>query len=141
MAVSCWITRFLQVAWANDAEQMAAHFAQYQRIMEHWQRTLPVPVLDVDYEDMVDGLKRWPAASGFLRPGMGAGVSGVPPHAPPHPNGQRHASAATHLPSLRRPLAALREGAATAVRALASQATPRQAVNQPGLRRRQWRRP
>ncbi len=57
VAVSCWITRFRQIAWANDAEEMAAHFAQYQRIMEHWQRTLPVPVLDVDYEDMVEDLE------------------------------------------------------------------------------------
>jgi hypothetical protein len=57
VAVSCWITQFKAIPWANDPEHMASRFAQYQRLMEHWQRVLPVPVLDVDYEDMVEDLE------------------------------------------------------------------------------------
>ncbi len=57
VAVSCWITQFRDIPWANDAEDMASRFAQYQRLMEHWQSVLPVPVLDVDYEDMVEDLE------------------------------------------------------------------------------------
>jgi hypothetical protein len=36
---------------------MASRFAQYQRLMEHWERVLPVPVMHVDYEDMVEDLE------------------------------------------------------------------------------------
>jgi hypothetical protein len=44
-----------------------------------------------------------------MRPGMGAGLSGVPPLLPADPYGQRHESAATNLHAGRRPLAELRE--------------------------------
>jgi tetratricopeptide (TPR) repeat protein len=57
IAVSCWITQFRQIPWANDFEHLASRFAQYRRVMEHWRRVLPVPVLDVDYEDMVNDLE------------------------------------------------------------------------------------
>ena len=29
--------------------------------MEHWRRVLPVPVLEVDYEETVADLEGWPA--------------------------------------------------------------------------------
>lgn len=54
VAVSCWITQFRSIPWANDPGQIASRFAQYRRVMEHWQRVLPVPVLDVDYEQLVE---------------------------------------------------------------------------------------
>jgi tetratricopeptide (TPR) repeat protein len=57
VAVSCWITQFRQIPWANDAEHIASRFDQYQRVMEHWRHVLPLPVLDVDYEDMVEDLE------------------------------------------------------------------------------------
>jgi tetratricopeptide (TPR) repeat protein len=57
VAVSCWITQFRLLPWANDLEQIASRFAQYQRVMEHWRRVLPVPLLEVDYEDMVENLE------------------------------------------------------------------------------------
>ena len=56
VAVSCWITQFRSIPWANDPEHLVSRFARYQRLMDHWQRVLPVPVLDVDYEDMVEDL-------------------------------------------------------------------------------------
>ncbi|HEY7311031.1 MAG TPA: tetratricopeptide repeat protein [Gemmataceae bacterium] len=57
VAVSCWITQFRQIPWANNVDHLAARFAEYQRLMDHWRRVLPVPVLDVDYEDMVEDLE------------------------------------------------------------------------------------
>lgn len=57
VAVSCWITQFRQIPWTNDPEQIASRFAQYRRIMDHWKQVLPIPVLDVDYEDMVENLE------------------------------------------------------------------------------------
>jgi tetratricopeptide (TPR) repeat protein len=53
LAVSCWMTHFREIRWANDPEQMASQFHQYQRIMEHWRKVLPVPLLEVDYEETV----------------------------------------------------------------------------------------
>src|SRR5207244_4649672 len=50
-AVSCWMTNFRQIRWANDPEHIATRFEEYRRIMDHWRRALPVPVLEVDYEE------------------------------------------------------------------------------------------
>jgi tetratricopeptide (TPR) repeat protein len=57
IAVSCWITEFRAIRWANDRADILSRFGQYHRIIEHWQRVLPVPVLDVDYEEMVEDLE------------------------------------------------------------------------------------
>jgi len=57
IAVSCWMTNFRQIRWANDPEHIATRFAEYRRIMAHWQRTLPVPLLEVDYEETVADLE------------------------------------------------------------------------------------
>ncbi len=52
-ALSCWITNFGMVRWACDGHHIATRAAEYRRVMEHWRRVLPVPVLDVDYESLV----------------------------------------------------------------------------------------
>lgn len=57
MAVSCWITPFRVVPWANHPEHLASRFREYQRLMEHWRRVLPMPVLDVEYEHLVEDLE------------------------------------------------------------------------------------
>jgi hypothetical protein len=57
IAVSCWITQFSQIRWANDPGHIAARFKEYRRLMDHWGRVLPVPVLEVDYEETVADLE------------------------------------------------------------------------------------
>ncbi|MGO8747526.1 MAG: tetratricopeptide repeat protein [Thermoguttaceae bacterium] len=57
VAVSCWMTSFRQIRWADDREHIASRFKEYRRIMEHWRRVLPVSVLDVAYEDTVADLE------------------------------------------------------------------------------------
>lgn len=57
IAVSCWITHFRDIPWSNDFDLMASRFAQYHRIMRHWQAVLPVPMLEVHYEEMVEDLE------------------------------------------------------------------------------------
>jgi tetratricopeptide (TPR) repeat protein len=57
IAVSCWMTNFRQIRWANDPDHIAGRFEEYRRIMEHWRRVLPVPVLEVDYEETVADLE------------------------------------------------------------------------------------
>jgi tetratricopeptide (TPR) repeat protein len=56
-AVSCWMTNFRSIPWANDAEHIARRFHDYERLMVHWGRVLPVPLLHVDYEETVADLK------------------------------------------------------------------------------------
>jgi Tfp pilus assembly protein PilF len=56
-AVSCWITAFRHINWANDADHIAARFLDYRRLMAHWRAVLPVRVLEVDYEETVADLE------------------------------------------------------------------------------------
>jgi hypothetical protein len=57
VAVSCWMTHFREVRWANDQQHIASRFHEYQRIMAHWRKVLPVPLLEVDYEETVADLE------------------------------------------------------------------------------------
>ena len=57
VAVSCWMTNFRHLRWAADPEQIIHRFHEYRRLMEHWQRVLPVPMLEVDYEETVTNLE------------------------------------------------------------------------------------
>jgi tetratricopeptide (TPR) repeat protein len=53
IAVSCWMTNFRQIRWANDPDHIAKRFGEYLRLMEHWRTVLPVETLDIAYEDTV----------------------------------------------------------------------------------------
>jgi hypothetical protein len=57
IAVSCWITNFKQIRWACDQEDIAGRIKNHLRIMEHWRKVLPVPLLEVEYEQTVDDLE------------------------------------------------------------------------------------
>jgi tetratricopeptide (TPR) repeat protein len=57
VAVSCWLAHFEEVRWASDQQHLASRFQQYQRIMEHWRKVLPSPLLEVDYEETVADLE------------------------------------------------------------------------------------
>jgi tetratricopeptide (TPR) repeat protein len=56
VAVSCWLTSFRNIRWANDPDHLASRFKQYCRIMEHWRKVLPLPLHEVDYADTVNNL-------------------------------------------------------------------------------------
>ena len=53
VAVSCWMTDFTSIRWANDPAHIAARFHQYGRVMDHWNQVLPVPIHHVRYENTV----------------------------------------------------------------------------------------
>jgi hypothetical protein len=57
IAVSCWMTDFRSIRWANDPEHIASRFQQYQRIMDHWRAVLPAPIHEIDYEESVADLE------------------------------------------------------------------------------------
>ncbi len=53
IAVSCWMTDFRSIRWANDFEHISSRFQQYRRLMDHWKSVLPATIHHVDYEDTV----------------------------------------------------------------------------------------
>jgi tetratricopeptide (TPR) repeat protein len=57
IAVSCWMTDFRSIRWANDPEHIASRFQQYRRVMDHWQSVLPATIHHVDYEETVEDLE------------------------------------------------------------------------------------
>ena len=57
IAVSCWMTDFRSIRWANSPEHLLSRFTQYRRVMDHWRAVLPHPIHDVDYEEMVDDVE------------------------------------------------------------------------------------
>jgi len=57
VAVSCWMTNFRSIRWANDPAHIAARFQQYQRLMDHWRTVLPVRLHEVDYAETVADLE------------------------------------------------------------------------------------
>ncbi len=53
VAVSCWITDFVNIRWANDVRHMATRMREYLRLMQHWRETLPMAMHEVRYEEVV----------------------------------------------------------------------------------------
>jgi tetratricopeptide (TPR) repeat protein len=57
VAVSCWMTNFRHIRWASESDDIAGRFRDYERLMAHWLRVLPVQLLEVDYEETVAELE------------------------------------------------------------------------------------
>jgi tetratricopeptide (TPR) repeat protein len=57
IAVSCWMTNFRSIRWANDPDHIATRFAQHRRVMDHWRSVLPARLHEIDYEDTVTDLE------------------------------------------------------------------------------------
>ncbi|HSZ54633.1 MAG TPA: sulfotransferase [Tepidisphaeraceae bacterium] len=55
---SCYLTNFADGSeFARDLSHLAAFHRQYERLMRHWKRTLRIPILNVQYEQIVDDLE------------------------------------------------------------------------------------
>jgi tetratricopeptide (TPR) repeat protein len=57
VAVSCWMTDFRSIRWANDLSHIAARCQQYERVMSHWKEVLPAKIHEVNYEQTVTDLE------------------------------------------------------------------------------------
>lgn len=57
VAVSCWMTDFRSIRWANHPDHLAARLREHERLLGHWTATLPVAVHQVDYEETVADLE------------------------------------------------------------------------------------
>jgi tetratricopeptide (TPR) repeat protein len=48
------------LAYANDLDDLAHFYREYERLMDHWRRVLPEDVLlEVPYESLTEDLERW----------------------------------------------------------------------------------
>jgi len=53
-ALSMWMENFSpDQRYATDFDDLAFYRAQYQRLMAHWREHLPLPILELRYEDLV----------------------------------------------------------------------------------------
>jgi tetratricopeptide (TPR) repeat protein len=57
VALSCWMTDFRSMLWANDKSMIVSRIEQYHRLMEHWRSVLPVNLHEVEYEETVTDLE------------------------------------------------------------------------------------
>jgi hypothetical protein len=55
--LSCWMTHFRHIRWSNDFDHLTSRFHAYRRLMTHWRQVLPVPMLEIDYEETVADLE------------------------------------------------------------------------------------
>ncbi len=52
--LSCYFTNFAKkIDFTYGLETLGAYYRGYRRLMDHWRQVLPVPMLEVDYEDLV----------------------------------------------------------------------------------------
>lgn len=57
-ALSIWLENFNpDQGYATDFPDLAFFHAEYQKLMAHWHRVLPLPILDVQYEDTVSDVE------------------------------------------------------------------------------------
>ncbi len=52
--LSCYFQHFEQgLQFSYDLENTAVVYRAYRKIMQHWEKALPIPILNVNYEDML----------------------------------------------------------------------------------------
>ena len=57
--LSCYFQNFSgAIGFASDLADLGAYFRDYDRLMAHWRRVLPVPIFDLRYEALVDDRER-----------------------------------------------------------------------------------
>jgi len=57
-ALSIWMENFNpDQHYATDFDDLAFFHVQYERLMEHWRQVLPLPILEVQYEEVVADLE------------------------------------------------------------------------------------
>jgi len=57
-ALSIWMENFNHdQQWSTEFEDLAFFRKQYQRLMKHWEEVLPLPILDMPYEETVADLE------------------------------------------------------------------------------------
>jgi tetratricopeptide (TPR) repeat protein len=58
VCLSCYFQNFSWVSYATSLEDLGFYYRQYERLMQHWREVLPLPICEVDYEDLVHDPQR-----------------------------------------------------------------------------------
>lgn len=53
VAVSCWMTDFRSIRWANDIKHIASRLNEYKKVMKYWEQFFGDLIVEVNYEDTV----------------------------------------------------------------------------------------
>ena len=56
--VSCYLHTFPNLPYTWDLADLGAYFRIYDRLMAHWRAVLPLPMLDIAYEELVSDPER-----------------------------------------------------------------------------------
>ena len=57
-SVSCWTKNFNEAhSYNRSLEDLGRYYVGYHDLMQHWRETLPIQILDVDYEDYTRDLE------------------------------------------------------------------------------------
>ena len=57
VGLSCYFQYFRSQHFTNDLKHIGLYYREYERLMAHWKKVLPLPVLDVSYEDLVSDVE------------------------------------------------------------------------------------
>ena len=58
VGVSCYLGDFGEENWTGTLENIGHYYLQYERLMKHWQKVLPLQIHAVDYEALVTNQER-----------------------------------------------------------------------------------
>jgi hypothetical protein len=53
VCVATYLQNFKWLPYASSLEEIGFYYRNYERLMEHWRRVLPLPMHEVVYEDLV----------------------------------------------------------------------------------------
>jgi tetratricopeptide (TPR) repeat protein len=53
VCLSCYFQNFQHMDFAWSLEDIGSYYQQHERLMAHWRQVLPLPILDIDYEDLI----------------------------------------------------------------------------------------
>ena len=53
VCLSCYSQDFLAQPFSHDLGHIGLYYREYERLMAHWRAVLPLPVLEVGYEELV----------------------------------------------------------------------------------------
>lgn len=56
--LSCYFQNFAWVNYACSLEHLGFYYRQYERLMRHWQQTLPLQRYELDYEELIGDQER-----------------------------------------------------------------------------------
>ncbi len=82
LGLSCFFQKFSAkntLAFTNDLGDIGFYIAEYRRMMTHWQEVLPLQILDIEYEDMVQNQEAV-SAKAIAHIGLGWDVACLSPH-------------------------------------------------------------